>query len=91
MTGDVVIRRNGESTTYESCSVKIIKDEDGVFSLDCNISEVVLNDYLLLMNVVDFVDSEAKEFLNLHLNAVLAHWSTFSFDRGWNEILSPIE
>ncbi|MEG7474466.1 zinc ribbon domain-containing protein [Serratia marcescens] len=73
VTGDVVIRRNGESTTYESCSVKIIKDEDGVFSLDCNISKVVLNDYLLLMNVVDFVDSEAKEFLNLHLNAVLAH------------------
>ncbi|EPL1852369.1 recombinase family protein [Serratia nevei] len=73
VTGDVVIRRNGENTTYESRSVKIIKDEGGVFSLDCNISEVVLNDYLFLMNIVDFVDSEAKEFLNLHLNAVLAH------------------
>ncbi|MGQ6017474.1 hypothetical protein ACUNG1_26345 [Serratia sp. IR-2025] len=73
VTGDVVIRRNGENTTYESRSVKIIKDEGGVFSLDCNISKVVLNDYLFLMNIVDFVDSEAKEFLNLHLNAVLAH------------------
>ncbi|HFJ4330383.1 recombinase family protein [Serratia liquefaciens] len=73
VSGDVVIRRNGENTTYESRSVKIIKDEGGVFSLDCNISEVVLNDYLFLMNIVDFVDSKAKEFLNLHLNAVLAH------------------
>lgn len=71
VTGDVVIRMNGESTTYESRSVKIIKDEGGVFSLDCNISEVVLNDYLFLMNIVDFVDSEAKEFLDSHLNAVL--------------------
>lgn len=75
VSGDVVIRRNGENTTYESRSVKIIKDEGGVFSLDCNISEVVLNDYLFLMNIVDFIDSDAKEFLNLHLNAVLQHES----------------
>ncbi|MFJ7501270.1 recombinase family protein [Serratia grimesii] len=71
VTGDVVIRMNGESTTYESRSVKIIKDEGGVFSLDCNIGEVVLNDYLFLMNIVDFVASEAKGFLDSHLNAVL--------------------
>lgn len=71
--GNIAVSRMAEIINYESQSVKIVHNViTGKYDFISS-HDIVLNDYLFLMNLVDFVEDgrEIKSFMSENLNAVL--------------------